>query len=146
MMRRRDFIMLLGGVAAPSFLWPLAARAQQPRKVPHIGVLLAGTPVSFSLRAQAFRNGLQNLGYVEGKTIAIEWKWGYDRVEDLPELAAELVRLNVDVIVTGGTPAAKALKNATRTIPIIMAIIGDPIAAGLVDSLARPGGTPLDSA
>jgi putative ABC transport system substrate-binding protein len=139
--KRRDFITLLGcAAAAPSLLWPLAARAQQPRKVPHIGVLLAGTPASFSLRAQAFRNGLHDLGYVEGKTIAIEWKWGYDRVEGLPELAAELVGLNVDVIVTGGTPAAKALKNATRTIPIIMAIIGDPIAAGLVDSLARPGG------
>src|SRR6266851_9159428 len=138
-MRRREFISLLGGAAAPSLLWPLAARAQRPRKVPLIGVLLAGTPASFSLRAQAFRNGLQDLGYVEGKTIAIEWKWGYDRVEDLPELAAELVRLNVDVIVTGGTPAAKALKKATQTIPI-MAIIGDPVAAGLVESLARPGG------
>jgi len=138
-MRRREFISLLGGAAAPSLLWPLAARAQRPRKVPLIGVLLAGTPASFSLRAQAFRNGLQDLGYVEGKTIAIEWKWGYDRVEGLPELAAELVGLNVDVIVTGGTPAAKALKKATQTIPI-MAIIGDPVAAGLVDSLARPGG------
>jgi putative tryptophan/tyrosine transport system substrate-binding protein len=146
-MKRREFIALFGSAAAPpSLLWPLAARAQRPRKVPLIGVLLAGTPASFSLRAQAFRNGLHDLGYVEGKTIAIEWKWGYDRVEGLPELAAELVGLNVDVIVTGGTPAAKALKNATRTIPIIMAIIGDPIAAGLVDSLARPGGTPLDSA
>src|SRR5258708_103581 len=140
-MRRREFIALFGSAsAAPSLLWPLAAGAQRPRKVPLIGVLLAGTPASFSLRAQAFRNGLHDLGYVEGKTIAIEWKWGYDRVEGLPGLAAELVGLNVDVIVTGGTPAAKALKNATQTIPIIMAIIGDPVAAGLVDSLARPGG------
>src|SRR5262249_30614698 len=98
------------------------------------------TPASFSLRAGAFREGLQALGYTEGRTIAIEWRWGEDRVERLPELAAELVRLDVDAIVTGGTPAAKALKNATRTIPIIMAIIGDPVAAGLVDSLARPGG------
>ena len=139
-MKRREFILALGGAAAPSLFWPLAARAQQPRKMPRIGVLLAGTPVSFSLRAQAFRNGLQDLGYVEGKTIAIEWKWGYDRVDGLPALADELVGLNVDVIVTGGTPAAKALKGATRTIPIIKAIIGDPVAAGLVDSLARPGG------
>jgi putative tryptophan/tyrosine transport system substrate-binding protein len=134
---RREFISLVGGVAT---VWWRAARAEQAQKVPHIGVLLAGTPVSFSLRAKAFRNGLEDLGYVEGKTIAIEWKWGYDRVEGLPELAAELVGLNVDVIVTAGTPAAKALKNATRTIPIIVAIMGDPVAAGLVDSLARPGG------
>jgi putative ABC transport system substrate-binding protein len=136
-LKRRDFITLLGGAAVA---WPLAARAQQSRKVPRIGVLLAGTPASFSLRAGAFREGLQALGYSEGKTIAIEWRWGQDRVERLPELAAELVRLNVDAIVTGGTPAAKALKDATRTIPIIMAIIGDPVAAGLVDNLARPGG------
>jgi len=74
-MNRREFILALSGAAAASAVsWPLAARAQQPRKVPHIGVLLAGTPVSFSLRAQAFRNGLRDLGYVEGKTIAIEWK------------------------------------------------------------------------
>jgi len=103
-------------------------------------VQASGTPASFLLRARAFRDGLQDLGYVEGKTIAIEWEWGQDKVERLPELAVELVRLNLDVIVTAGTPAAKALKNATQTIPIIMAIIGDPVAAGLVDSLARPGG------
>ena len=134
---RREFITLLGGAAVA---WPLAARAQQSRKVPRIGVLLPGTPASFSLRTKAFLEGLQDLGYVEGQTIAIEWKWGQDRVEGLPELAAELVGRNVDVIVTGGTPAAKALKSATGTIPIVMAIIGDPVAAGLVDSLARPGG------
>jgi putative tryptophan/tyrosine transport system substrate-binding protein len=140
-MRRREFITLLGGAAAaPPLLWPLAARAQQARKVPRIGVLLPGTPASFSLRAKAFQEGLRELGYVEGRTIAIEWRWGQDRVEPLPELAAELVRLNVDAIVTGGTPAARALTSATRTIPIIMAIIGDPVAAGLVDGLARPGG------
>jgi putative ABC transport system substrate-binding protein len=83
---------------------------------------------------------LRDLGYVEGQTIAIEWKWGEDRIERFPELAAELVRANVDVIVTGGTSAATALKSATTAIPIVMAIIGDPVAAGLVDSLARPGG------
>jgi putative tryptophan/tyrosine transport system substrate-binding protein len=135
-LRRRQFITLFGGAAA----WPLAARAQQPRKVPRIGVLLAGTPASFSVRAKGFQEGLRDLGYVEGTTIAVEWRWGEDRVERLPELAAELVRLDVDAIVTGGTPAAKALKSATWTIPIIIAIIGDPVAAGLVDSLARPGG------
>ena len=134
--RRREVIAGLAGATA----LPLAARAQQSGKVPRIGVLLAGTPASFARRAKAFRDGLQDLGYDEGKTIAIEWKWGEDRVEQLPELAAELVRLDVDALVTGGTPAAKALKSATRTIPIVMAIIGDPVAAGLVDSLARPGG------
>jgi putative tryptophan/tyrosine transport system substrate-binding protein len=135
--RRRDFITLLGGAAAA---WPLAARAQQLSRVPRIGVLLLGTPTSFVPRTQAFVEGLRDLGYVEGTTVAIEWKWGQDRVDRLPDLAAELVRSQVDVIVTGGTPPAKALKNATRTIPIVMAIVGDPVAAGLVDSLARPGG------
>ncbi len=136
-MRRREFITLVGGAAAA---WPVVAGAQQPGRMPRIGVLLAGTPASFAPRAKALREGLQDLGYVEGKTIAIEWRWGEDRAERLPELAAELVRLNVDAIVTGGTPAAKALKAATRTIPIVMAIIGDPVAVGLVDSLSRPGG------
>jgi len=119
---------------------PLAALAQGARKIPHIGVLLAGTPDSFSLRAKALIEGLEVLGYVDGKTVAIDWKWGEDRPEKLPELAAALVALNPDVIVTAGTSAAKSLKNASRTIPIVMAIIGDPVAANLVDSLARPGG------
>ena len=136
-LKRREFIALLGGAAAT---WPLAARAQSSRKVPRIGVLLPGTAASFALRTEAFLEGLRDLGYVDGQTIAIEWKWGQDRVEGLAELAADLVGRNVDVIVTGGTPAAKALKNATGTIPIVMAIIGDPVAAGLVHSLARPGG------
>ena len=136
-LKRREFITLLGGAAAA---WPLGARAQQSHRVPRIGVLLLGTPTSFAARTQAFVEGLRDLGYVEGRTIAIEWKWGQDRVDRLPDLAAELVRSQVDVIVTGGTPPAKALKNATRTIPIVMAIVGDPVAAGLVDSLARPGG------
>jgi len=136
-MRRREFITLVGGAAAA---WPLAARAQQSYRVPRIGVLLLGTPTSFAARTQAFVEGLRDLGYVEGRTVAIDWKWGEDRADRLPDLAAELVRLQVDVIVTGGTPAARTLKNATRAIPIVMAIVGDPVAAGLVDSLARPGG------
>ena len=135
-MKRRALISLLGGAAA----WPLAARAQQSHRVPRIGVLLLGTPASFAGRTQAFVEGLRDLGYVEGSTVAIEWKWGQDQVDRLPDLAAELVRSQVDVIVTGGTPPAKTLKNAARTIPIVMAIVGDPVAAGLVDSLARPGG------
>jgi putative ABC transport system substrate-binding protein len=134
--RRREFITLVGGAAA----WPLAASAQQSHRVPRIGVLLLGTPASFAGRIEAFVEGLRDLGYVDGRTVAIEWKWGQDRADRLPDLAAELVRSQVDVIVTGGTPAAQTLKNATRTIPIVMAIVGDPVAAGLVDSLARPGG------
>jgi len=121
-------------------MWPLQAYAQQPKKMFRIGVLLPGTPASFALRAGAFLDGLREHGHVEGKTVAIEWKWGQDRVETLSGLATELVRSNVDVIVTGGTSAAKALKAATATIPIVMAIIGDPVAAGLVNNLARPGG------
>src|SRR3954447_4244864 len=136
-MRRRDFIVLvIGGTT----MWPLHVHAQQPKKMARIGVLLPGTPASFSLRAGAFLDGLREHGHVEGKTIAIEWKWGQDRIETLSGLAAELVRTNVDVIVTGGTFAAKALKTATATIPIVMAIIGDPVAVGLVNNLARPGG------
>jgi putative ABC transport system substrate-binding protein len=115
------------------------AEAQQAKKIPRIGVLFAGSPATFSLRTEAFLQGLRDLGYVEGKTIAVEWRWAEDRVERLPELAAELVALNVDVIVTGGTPAVKALKNATRTIPIVMQV-ADPVVTGLVASLARPGG------
>jgi putative tryptophan/tyrosine transport system substrate-binding protein len=121
-------------------LWPPRIHAQQPQKISRIGVLLPGTPASFSLRTKAFLDGLRELGYVEGATIAFEWKWGQDRVETLSGLAADLVRSNVDVIVTGGTSAAKALKAATATIPIVVAIISDPVASGLVDGLARPGG------
>ena len=84
--------------------------------------------------------GLRDHGYVEGRTIEIEWRWCQDKAERLPELAAELVGLNLNAVVTAGTPAAKALKGATRTIPIVMAVIGDPVAAGIVDGLAHPGG------
>jgi putative tryptophan/tyrosine transport system substrate-binding protein len=136
-MRRRDFIVLVGSGTA---LWPLQVHAQPSQKMSRIGVLLPGTPASFALRADAFLGGLREHGHVEGKTVAVEWKWGQDRIETLSGLAAELVRSNVDVIVTGGTFAARALKAATPTIPIVMAIIGDPVAAGLVDNLARPGG------
>jgi len=136
-MRRRDFITLIAGGAVAL---PLRVHAQQSQKMSRIGVLLPGTPASFSLRANAFIDGLRTLGHVEGKTIAIEWKWGQDRAKMLPDLAAELVKSHVDVVVTGGTAAAKAVRTASRTIPIVMAIIGDPVAAGLADSLARPGG------
>jgi putative ABC transport system substrate-binding protein len=137
MMRRRDFTVLL---VVGTTMWPFQVHAQQSRKIPRIGVLLPGAPASFSLRTKAFLDGLKELGYVEGTTITIEWKWGADQLDTLSALAADLVSSNVDVIVTGGTSAARALKAATQTIPIVMAIIGDPVAAGLVDNLARPGG------
>ena len=138
-MRRREFIGIIGSVVAA---WPIAARGQQPERMRRIGVLLAGTPTSFAPRANAFVQGLRELGYVEGKTVAYEWKWGEDRTERLPQLAEELVRLNVDAILTGGTPAAKALKNATPTVPIVMAR-GWRIAAGgwratIADASDRP--------
>jgi putative tryptophan/tyrosine transport system substrate-binding protein len=118
----------------------VVAEAQQPKKVPRIGVLFPGSPATFGPRTEAFLQGLRELGYVEGKTITIEWRWAEDKVERFPELAAELVRLNVDVIVANGTPAVKAAKNATKSIPILMAVVGDPVGTGLVASLAQPGG------
>src|SRR3954453_5511726 len=136
-MRRRDFIGLAAGSVT---LGPLVVHAQHAQKVSRIGVLLPGTPESFASRTGAFLDGLRELGYVEGRTIEIDWKWGQDRVQTLRALAAELVRSKSDVIVTGGTAAAQALKAATSTIPIVMAIIGDPVAAGLVTNLARPAG------
>src|SRR5882757_583909 len=136
-MRRRAFMVFL---ASGMTVWPLGICAQQSQRIFRVGVLLPGTPASFSLRTKAFLDGLRELGYVEGATIAFEWKWGQDRVETLSGLAADLARSNVDVIITGGTSAAKALKAATPTIPIVVAIVSDPVAAGLVDNLARPGG------
>jgi putative tryptophan/tyrosine transport system substrate-binding protein len=130
------------GLALCAMLFALSfpAEAQQAKKVPWIGVLFPGFPSTYSLRSEAFLQGMRDLGYVDGKTIKIEWRWAEDRVEKLPDLAAELVRLKVDVIVSSSTPAAKALKTATSTIPIVMALIGDPVGTGLVASLARPGG------
>jgi putative ABC transport system substrate-binding protein len=119
---------------------PLQAHAQRAAKIPRIGVLIPGTAASFSRRVQAFVDGLSLLGRVEGLTIEIEWKWANDRVELLPVLAAQLVQDKVDVIVNGGTPAAQALKAATQSIPIVVAIMADPVAAGIVETLARPGG------
>jgi putative tryptophan/tyrosine transport system substrate-binding protein len=136
-MRRREFITLLGGAAAG---WPLAARAQQSVRVPRIGVL---TPASASTTAgwiEALRAGLHELGYEEGKNIVFEFRWAEGKDDRLPALVAELVRLNVDVLVTFGTPGARAAKEATTTIPIVMAASGDAVATGFIASLARPGG------
>jgi putative ABC transport system substrate-binding protein len=136
-MKRRDFAFIVIGAAS---VLPLRIQAQRAiGRMPRIGVLLPGTPTSFSTRTKAFLDALSKLGRVEGGTVEIEWKWANDRVDVLPELAAELVRSNVDVIVTGGTPAAKALKAATQSIPIVVAIMADPVAAGIVENLGRPG-------
>ena len=119
----------------------LPVAAQEPKKVPRIGFLSGGSPSSFSRFTEAFREGLRELGYVEEKNIAIEYKWAEGINDRLPNLAAELVRLKVDVIVTsGGTTTIFAAKNATERIPIVMASSSDPVETGLVNSLARPGG------
>ena len=122
------------------FLLTAPAHSQQPTRVPRIGVLFPGSPTSFALRTNALLQGLHELGYVDGKTITIEWRWAQDKVEQLPELAAELGTSRVEVIVANGTPAIKAAQSATKTIPIVMVAIGDPIGTGLIESLARPGG------
>ena len=134
-MRRREFITLLGGAAA---VWPLAAAAQQAR-VPVIGVLLTGNPDP-EIFLKGFREGLKEFGYIEGRSIRLEVRSAEGRASLLPERAAELVRLKVDLIVTSLTPAAQAAKEATSDIPIVMAPAGDPVATGLIASLARPGG------
>jgi len=135
--KRRTFITLLGGAAAA---WPLAAGAQQAGKVPRIGFLGAASPSTFASRLEPFRLGLRDFGYVEGANMTIEYRWAEGRYERLPELAAELVRSNVDLIVTHTTPGSLAAKRATTTIPIVIALIGDPVAAGIVTNLAQPGG------
>src|SRR6516225_10038310 len=134
-MRRRAFIKLLSGAAAA---WPLAARAQQSGRVYRIGWLQPAPIPDAWLKA--FRQGLQEFNYVEGKNLIIEYRWGDGNFDRLPEMAAELVQLGVDVLVSGNTPALLALQKATRTIPIVMLTSGDPLHAGLAASLARPGG------
>ena len=136
-LKRREFITLFGGAAAA---WPLAARAQQPGKLPTIGFLGSATPSTQGQWAAAFVQRLRELGWIEGRTVAIEYRWAEGRNERFAEIAAEFVRLKVDVIVTYGTPSAIAAKQATSVIPIVFAAAADPVGTGLVASLARPGG------
>jgi len=135
-MERRTFIGVIAGGLLSA---PLAAEAQQAAKVPRIGFLFYGSPGP-SPELDAFRQGLRELGYIEGQNIVIEYRFASGQVERLPKLAAELVRLNPDVLVTPGTPASVAAKQATSTIPIVVAGVADAVGAGLIANLARPGG------
>jgi putative tryptophan/tyrosine transport system substrate-binding protein len=135
--RRRDFITLVGGAAVE---WPLAARAQQASKPPTMGFLGATTPAGGGQLLAAFVQRLRELGWVEGRNVAIEIRWGEGRSERFAEIAAEFVRLKVDAILTHNTPPVLAAKQATSSIPIVFATAGDPVGTGVVASLARPGG------
>src|SRR3954451_8276212 len=136
-MRRREFMT---GLGSATIAWPLVARAQQ-KSMPVVGVLSSSAPDLNEPNISAFRQELSELGYVEGRNILIEYRWAEGKSERFPALAAELVALKVDIILTaGGTLAALAAKQATTTLPIVFGVVGDPLAEGLVTSLARPGG------
>ena len=136
-MNRREAITILGGAAVA---WSVAARAQQPGKPPTIGYLGGGGPISQRGWVDAFPQRLRELGWIEGRTVAIEYRWGEGRPERYAEIAAEFVRLKVNLIFAGGTEAAVAAKQATSVIPIVFPTAGDPVGSGLVASLSRPGG------
>ena len=136
-MRRREFIT---GIAGSAAAWPLDALAQQPARLPTIGYLGATTASAEKPRTDAFVERLHELGWIEGRTIAIEYGWGEGRRERMATIAAEFIRLNVDVILAAGTAPAFASKQATAVIPIVFGLAGDPLGTGLVASLARPGG------
>jgi putative tryptophan/tyrosine transport system substrate-binding protein len=133
-MQRREFITLLGGAAA----WPLVARAQG--KTPRVGFMGNSTAALEANLVASFREGLRELGYEEGRNIAIDYRWADGQYERFAALVAELVAAKVDVIVTAGTPAALAVKKATNIVPLVMVAVGDPVGTGIVPNLARPGG------
>jgi putative ABC transport system substrate-binding protein len=136
MIRRREFITLVGGAAT----WPLVARAQQPGKLPTIGFLGQSTRSAASDWVAAYVQRLRELGWIEGRNITIEYRWAEGREERFAEIAAEFARLNVDVIIASGTPAVMASRQVTSVIPIVFAPAGDPVGTALVASLSRPGG------
>lgn len=135
-LRRRQFVIRAGALLAT----PVASFAQQPARLVRIGVLAVPSAANYASRTDALRAGLRDFGYVEGKNTHIEFRSAEGKFDRLPELAAELVREKVDVIVTAGTPAIRAAKQATATVPIVIAAVGDAVAGGLVASLSRPGG------
>src|SRR6201982_2431822 len=136
-MRRREFITLAGSAA---IAWPLAARAQQPTRVPTIGFLGAGSPATADVWLSAFTSRLRELGWIEDRNIKIDVRWAEGRNDRSAEIVAELVRLKVDVIVTYSSEHTQIAKQATSTIPIVFALASDPVGSGLVANLARPGG------
>ena len=136
-MRKKFFALTLSTML---FALCFPAYAQQAKKAPRIGYLSNSSPSAARETVGAFRQGLRDLGYIEGQNIVFEYRWGEGNIDRFPILVAELVRLKVDAIVTGGTLAALAAKKATTTIPIVMSTVDDPVAFGLVDSLGRPGG------
>jgi putative ABC transport system substrate-binding protein len=141
-MRRRAFISLLGGAAGAAAAWPLAARAQQPERMRRVGVLmnLTADDPEASARVTAFAQGLQQLGWTVGRNLRIDYRWGAGDADRARRYAAELIALAPDVIQASGTGPMAALHDATRTVPIVFAQVPDPVNAGFVDSLARPGG------
>lgn len=136
-MKRREFITLLGGAAAT---WPLAARAQQPAKIPRIGFLGNSTATMEANLIGPLRDGLRELGYEEGRNVIIEFRWADGKYDQFPALVAELLAAKVDVIITAGTPATLAIKKATSTVPLVFIAVGDPVGTGVVPNLGRPGG------
>jgi putative ABC transport system substrate-binding protein len=135
-MRRREFITLIGGAAA----WPLAARGQQPGRLPTIGYMGQGTQAAEAKRVAAFTGRLRELSWMEGRTVIIDYRWTEGRSDLAADIAGEFARRKVDIIVTSGTPLIAAAKQVTTSIPIVFTAAGDPVGSGLVASLARPGG------
>jgi putative ABC transport system substrate-binding protein len=136
-MQRREFITLLSGIVAA---WPLAARAQQPAKIPRIGFLGNSTATMEANLIGPLRDGLRELGYEEGRNVIIEFRWADGKYDQFPALVAELLAAKVDVIITAGTPATLAIKKATSTVPLVFIAVGDPVGTGVVPNLGRPGG------